>query len=238
MKEKEKQIINVCLNDNKTQKYYSNIIKKRYKYTLHLLSKARVAYMENTNVDLPITSKNYSLETIQKKLLKKDYSVPDNFISLLDHLLVLNLTYKMLADKGILSVKERIDIFFAVDRVLHLLVEKVSWYTGYYQALFIDKRALSKLQQKGRAKTTSKRKQDCIEAYHRIPLSDRSTLSPNCIAEKTIPKILIKNYGYTSIEKAQEMKKNGLPKKKKIVPSINSILGYIKDELPPERTNQ
>lgn len=243
MKEKDNQIINACLNDNKTQEYYSNIIKKRYKYTLHLFAKARCTYIEYNSskyvkCDLPITSKNYSPETIQKKLFEKDYSVPDNFISLLDHLLVLNLTYKMLVDKDFPSDKERIQAFVTVDRVLHLLVEKVSWFTGYFQALSVNEGEMSKLRQAGVVKKTAKIKQDCVEAYRVISPEDRSTLKDHWIAEKTIPKILEKKYGYTSIKEARELKKNGRKKPEWTVPAINTILKHIKDELQQERTSQ
>jgi hypothetical protein len=238
MEDNEKQIINVCLNDNKTQEYYSNIIKKRYKYTMQLLARARVAYEEYRVVELPLKSKNFSFQNIQEKILKKDYSVPDNFISLLDHLLVLNVIYKMLVNKDIPSVKERLYMFLTVDRVLHLLVEKVGWYTGYFQSLFISKYELSKLIKERRAKKTAKTKQDCIEAYYKSSPSERSTRTDHWICTKTVPKILIDEYGYVSIEKAQEMKKNGLKKPEKTVPSKNILFGHLKDDLPPKQTGQ
>lgn len=231
MKEKERTI-NECLNDDKTQKYYSNIIKKRYEFTMQLIARARAAYEEYMSIDLPLKSKNFSYQTIYRKLLEKDYSVPDNFISLLDHLLVLNQTYKMLADKDIPSIKEKISIFLAFDRVLHLLVEKVSWFTGYFQARWMNEKNMSKLRQESLAKKTNKRKQDCVKAYRSL-LNDgkiKPNVTMNEICDVLIPGELKENKKFGDYKHRFEFE-NGPKKSDLVIPTINTIKDYIINEI-------
>jgi len=252
------------LEDNNLHEFYSNVAREKYELTIELFmyaSKILLAYVkcdsENSFYDLlnfERANKNLGtvefkakcdtfakaeFKTILKEFLNKDYHIPDDPFQKLDHLFILSHVYLSFIEdpKPHRRRFNNPSAFFYIDRISLPLVKEVSMLSQRYYR-WGEEKELSHLQQKGRSKKTAKIKQDCIEAYYDILPEDRSTLSNNWIAEKTIPKNLVKVYGYTSREKAKEMKKNGLKKPKWIVPSINKILEHIKNELPPKRTNQ